>query len=101
MATRTFCDHCGNTCHNPKKFIFGPQMVRDSSKEELRQALEMARITGVTDPNGLKQAMQGIGQQVKPSHPTKVIDLCDTCVPIWLERVDKLCRASDADEKNV
>lgn len=105
MATRTFCDHCGNTVRSPHQFQFGPKPVRDTSSEELQYALRMARIGGFGDgagSAGIKQAMAGIGKPAPvPAHPTTTIDLCDVCIPIWLKRVSALCKASDPEEKDV
>lgn len=33
-----------------------------------------------------------------PTHQTKIVDLCETCTPIWLKRVAALTENSDPDE---
>lgn len=103
MATRTFCDHCGNTVRSPHKFQFGPKPVRDNSAEELQYTLEVARVGGFGGSSGsIKQAMAAIGKPAPvPAHPTTTIDLCDACIPIWLKRVGALCKASDPETKDV
>lgn len=71
--------------------MFGPQQVY--------QDAEKAYAQGVSRIIQQAQAQQNVGQQ-PPKQPPKIVDLCDTCAPIWYERVDRLCRASDAKEEN-
>lgn len=81
MATRTYCDHCGNTVNNLRKFGYGPAYEAPPQPPSLYAP-------------GLQAAHQmAVAQQVQCSAPTPpyyetvFLDLCSTCAPIWLKRV--------------
>lgn len=95
MAIRTFCDHCGNTCRSPNKFQFGPYAAQ-SVRDEISQAVA-AYPGAIQAVLKQAQAQSNIMGSQPPKHPIKILDLCDICAPIWYERVDKLCRASDPE----
>lgn len=105
MATRTYCDHCGNTVQNPKVLSFGDfrGKLRDEASQQavIQQAMDAMRIGGAFGGGG--NGGVSVTQQApsKAVAPIINVDLCDTCVPIWLRRVGALCKASDPEEKNV
>lgn len=95
MATRIYCDNCGNTVREPNKFCFGPlsHLYAGSSGG--------AGGSGAS-PNGGAGGLFGAGggfgasqQTSRPTTPMHVIDLCDTCQNVWMERVKKLTSASE------
>ncbi len=93
MATRTFCDHCGNTITNqPNIMSFGllHALLQHRAEEQAwaQQAMMAARAGHLS----------GHGMGPRPTAPDikiEDVDLCNTCVPIWLERVRNLCKQSD------
>lgn len=118
MATRTFCDHCGNTVQNPTVLSFGPlrsEILKLRSREDaLRQsAYDMQKAQAFGGGGGASGVGVGVGISIVGSggvaqapppdkHPQiKItdVDLCPTCVPIWFERVSRLCKASDPKEE--
>lgn len=81
-------------------FVFGPQPLQINYEAEKEYAKTVAGMGGgIAQMIKQAQAQQNVNK-LPPLHPTKVVDLCDVCVPIWLERVDKLCRASDPEGSN-
>lgn len=100
MATRMYCDQCGNT-------------IRKSTKAScyIGPALDYTHATTMNYPaypsgggmgnaanigNGLYMATPAIPV---PASPFLAIDLCDTCVVSWPERVKNLTRVSEPDAK--
>jgi hypothetical protein len=86
MATRTFCDHCGNAVTEHKEYSFGPKVHPI-----------------ILDPNGQRivghqvQFMNNGSVGIQGNSPPSVqtIDLCAACIPVWMERVRRLTGASD------
>lgn len=93
MATRTYCDHCGNTVRNPKVLSFGD--VRDAQNAEAMSRAQ-AGVGGIASLIAQPNAQRN--QNTSQSTEVIDVDLCPTCVPIWMERVKKLCEASDEKE---
>ena len=86
MGTRIFCDHCGNTVTQVNRYGFGPmpQYIPDYSNQQTIQRIQA------------QQSLIGIQYQaLAPQTPIKDVDLCNTCVPIWMKRVEALCKNSD------
>lgn len=118
MGTRRFCDHCGNTCRNPKVYSFGPSANHTMQTTVAMQNAYLATnasnisfsgVTGMPYTVGAGQATAGYGGSggsgtyCPPSVPAyghTDVDLCNTCAPIWLERVRKLTTASDPDAQS-
>lgn len=114
MATRTFCDHCGNTVVNPTVLSFGPfkaalqQMREHSERTRVMEAALQARQFAGSGGGGAGNINVAVsppgGQANTVANPQVVVtdvDLCLACVPIWFERVSKLCKASDPKESDV
>lgn len=81
MTTITIikCDHCGNKITKPNKFVFGPWTGYDDDDEEEERPRKRSPHTAPIEPK-----------------ITRIrIDLCNSCVPVWMERVKKLTGASD------
>lgn len=114
MATRTFCDHCGNTVREPNRFTFGPVPVyRDEdeaakmSKQQYAMVIGQAGVGGASGGGGggsvsklIKTVQAQQAAQAAPTKPTVQrvnIDLCDNCVPIWMQRVKKLTEPADEE----
>lgn len=117
MGTRLYCDHCGNTVTRHNKLGFGDvktalskadQRLEDiQSQQTYLEAIHQAKAFG--DLSVMRRAMQNIGvasgqvQSAPNSPPAKPsigifeVELCDNCVPIWMERVKNLCSQSDTD----
>jgi len=99
MATRTFCDHCGNTIRNPKVLSFGDlKGVLSRNEAQHRAVMQQvqalhANVQYIPPQAGPVSAKQSGVPEIGVTH----VDLCPTCVPIWLERVKALCKASDPD----
>lgn len=94
MATRTFCDQCGNTVKNPRRFSFGPV-----------PAHEPGPFHGNGGGVGVLGSGGGAFQQarsvpVEQHFPIVVIDLCPVCAPIWMKRAEALTKASDTDAQS-
>lgn len=116
MATRTFCDHCGNTVQNPTVLSFGPFKQEFGYLKEKEMAIKQAMhdihhpkyagaAAGAGSGGGYVQVVSvnaGVGAQKQAPSPTQIkvtdVDLCPACAPIWFERVSRLCRASDPKE---
>lgn len=95
MATRTYCDNCGNTVREPNKFCFGPISHFHKKEQQLMQMLKNTQ-----HGNGGAGGGGGGAVACQPppaSPPMNVIDLCDTCQNIWIDRVKKLTGESEID----
>lgn len=81
MATKVTitCDHCGNKISKSNKFRFGPTSSRYDEDDDEEYAKKPAR------------------RKEAPLAKEVTIDLCATCVPIWMERVRKLTTTSDPE----
>ena len=79
MATRTYCDNCGNTITMPFKYCYG---IYTGTPPQHVQAL--------SQQYGLAQ-----GGGVIPTTDFVVIDLCPTCKTVWMDRVRALTASSD------
>ena len=100
MATRTYCDQCGNTCHSPNKLMFGSHSIDQFGILNVQQG-------GLLTPPSLGHPFGTVSYPNKPaivvSAPARkwfnkiIIDLCDTCAPVWMERVKALTKESDPD----
>lgn len=103
MGTRRFCDHCGNTCRNPKVYSYGPSANYIMQTTSLAYQNTMAAANAITfTGNAMYGSLGGSGgsgaYSPAPPHISHTdVDLCDTCAPIWLERVRKLTAASDPE----
>lgn len=109
MATRTYCDQCGNTIREPNVFLFGPKKNLDYEKQQLMAALAHQQLAqasqnqgphgyaGLSSLGGNAGNSQGSTTPPKPMPDTVQIDLCDVCMPIWMARVKKLTSGSDPD----
>ena len=87
MATRQYCDHCGNTVRNPKQFCYGPYPAVNYVQAYVGQQQYAAGSTGILGASAYPTAI--------PSPEMVVIDLCDHCIPVWTKRVEMLTKASD------
>lgn len=92
MATRIYCDNCGNTVTTPIRFCFGPRSAIDAEVNDV-----ISRYLGTTPGVGGFQA--ALAQQNSNQAPLKTvtIDLCQICVPIWMTRVANLTKASEPE----
>jgi hypothetical protein len=103
MATRTYCDQCGHTCHSPNKLMFGSFMVEPSANYVGQQGQQaLGGIIYPPGPGNLGSIKMGNPVYSTPVYSPKwydrvVIDLCDACAPVWIERVKALTQASDPD----
>jgi hypothetical protein len=104
MATRTFCDHCGSTVRDPKVLSFGDmrsRLARQSEQEGLKAAIAAMRNDLNVGKAYAAAAMQNVNKSPAADLiPVIDVDLCPRCVPLWLERVRNLCKASDPEEKS-
>lgn len=93
VATRIYCDLCGNTIRNPAKYVFGPSplIIHNTSYQT------------VTYPGGGAGQLGGSYQTAMPTStayhaPTTIeVDLCPTCEKIWMKRVEGITKASAPD----
>ena len=102
MATRIYCDNCGNTCRNPQKYCFGSYAAINYVHYVAKQVPYHA--TYPQSPNVNMQANAGL-LGATPTYSTVattvatpelvVIDLCDHCTKIWMTRVENLTKVSD------
>lgn len=100
MATRIFCDHCGNTITKPNVFCYGPWsdvQVLAYGGNSGGAAVGSASGGGSGSANWVGGTSNHTYQSVAPVLKLVKVDLCDVCVPIWLERVRNLTKASDPD----
>lgn len=109
MGTRVFCDMCGNTCPSPAKYSFGCDRPRDYDKQVAAQAaaqsvnaLYQQQMVQHTQSmlSGSYGGIAGIagnaGSYAAVHVPARtVVDLCQHCEKIWLERVASITRSSD------
>lgn len=109
MGTRVFCDLCGNTCPSPAKYSFGCDRPRDYDKQVAAQAaaqnaLYQQQMSVAQSQNMLLGASYGgiagnagnAGSYAAVHVPARtVVDLCQHCEKIWLERVASITRSSD------
>lgn len=92
MATRIFCDHCGNTIAKPNIFCYGPwtevqQIAYTAGHGASGGLLGAVGAVGVGGPTVSTVAVEKLTQ----------VDLCNTCVSVWMMRVRNLTKVSDAD----
>lgn len=87
MATRIYCDHCGSTCRSPNVFCYGPVLYYQGSNAQTNVG-----ILGVGAGQSYYQISPPPPTPQKQAVATKQLDLCDRCVPIWMDRVDKLTK---------
>jgi len=85
MATKITitCDHCGNKIPKPNRFSFGPSPSRSYDEDE-----------DETEEYSPKKRQK---TAAVPLPKKETIDLCNLCVPIWMDRVRKLTTASDPE----
>ena len=83
MGVRYFCDHCGNTVHEFTKLSYG------DFHSALHDAYSITHHTITLHQHAVPQS------KPKPRVPIADVELCDHCIPIWLERVANLCKQSD------
>lgn len=83
MATRHYCDHCGNKIkeHNKGIMKFGPFKAIEAHQQMIQY--------GVTN----LQIMSSIVKNFEVME----VDLCDACLPIWYSRVRNLTKSSDPE----
>jgi hypothetical protein len=106
MATRIFCDHCGNTIREPLVYSFGPlKQINDHNSliqmqmQQQRQLALMQQNVGMGGNYGGGAA--GIASVTTCGSPTSAmidVDLCPVCAPIWMERVKNLTKRSDPED---
>lgn len=96
MATRTYCDMCGNTVRSPAKYCFGPAPTYHYSQQ-------LVSYPGVQTQGGL--SVLGGGQPgyatnvtTSPSMATVEVDLCPTCEKIWMKRVEAITKTSEVPD---
>lgn len=102
MGTRVFCDMCGNTCPSPAKYSFGCDRPRDYDKQVAAQNAAYQQMSVAQSQSMLVGVSYGgiagisgapyVGVHV-PART--VVDLCQHCEKIWLERVASITRSSD------
>lgn len=101
MGTRYFCDHCGNTVQKFTELAFGDlnSIIKGmSDRHEAMQQMQALRLQGVGAPGGnVAQGPYAQTPSAKPPINIMKVELCDNCVPIWMERVNNLCKQSDTD----
>lgn len=104
MGTRVFCDLCGNTCPSPAKYSFGCDRPRDYDKQVAAQNAAYQQMTAAQSHSMLLGASYGgiagiagnAGSYAAVHVPARtVVDLCQHCEKIWLERVASITRSSD------
>lgn len=80
MATKIVitCDHCGHSIPKANKFLVGPVAQYDEDEDE-------------DDEQPTKKSPKGLLTTKKIR-----VELCNACVPIWLDRVSKLTKTSDS-----
>jgi hypothetical protein len=83
MATRIFCDQCGNTISDNR-----PIVVLYGAFESM---------------NFFQQGQLGAniaqGAHTQNRIPPPQLDLCKICYPIWMDRVKNLTKVSDVSTK--
>ena len=99
MATRQYCDHCGNTIRNPHKYCYGPHPAVNYVATHLPNYAGYSQYPGVNAQSNMgtlggTPTYSTVATAV-PSPEMVVIDLCDHCVKIWMTRVENLTKASD------
>lgn len=92
MATRIYCDHCGNTCRNPNVFYYGPAPLLSPSYQNVQAVYVQGGLLGGGGGFNMPNPPTPPALQNKTSVVIESIDLCDRCVPIWMERVGKLTK---------
>lgn len=114
MATRRYCDHCGNTIKTPNVFSYGPfrmiEMYHSQQIQTMQQAVALQHIW--QNSQGQRQLGNLAGANSPPptqgppakshileKYQTIDVDLCDHCVPLWMERVRQITAQSDPEEK--
>ena len=107
MATRIYCDHCGNSIKNPNVLSYGPVKIVESYHQHQMQAHHFHVIAaqqqnmaqGIASAGQANQAMPQplLKPKILENHPIVDVDLCDHCVPIWMERVRQITAQSDPD----
>lgn len=88
MATRTFCDHCGNTVSFPTKYFYGTHNPNNYPQQGNGGLL------------GIPQQTLSVMAQAQASsimHNVVTVDLCPHCVPIWVKRVEAITAKSDPE----
>jgi hypothetical protein len=88
MATRLFCDHCGNCVTSVNKFCFG-EYPKTQFLPQQGGGYGVAP-PQLVPPQGGMQAAFRVDQLT-------VVDLCNTCGPIWMRRVANITKVSDPD----
>lgn len=105
MGTRLYCDHCGNTVRQFTKLAFGDLDSKIKAVNESHDAMQqqmLLRHQGVGGHSGLvTQGPYTSSPPVKPPIGIIKVELCDNCVPIWMKRVEMICKQSDVDETDV
>ncbi len=109
MGTRLYCDQCGNTVQKFNVVEFGqahPKEViaqYESDKRAYEAYCEKRAQQMRYDSDPFKSMMAQASQGSMPRAPTlpqyskTQVELCDHCLPIWLERVKNLTKASDVE----
>lgn len=107
MATRMFCDQCGNTIRESHKAscYIGPVLtMHDPSQQhainQYNQAVGVQNAQHLGAGSGSYSVMAGnYIPTTSATTPFLSLDLCNTCVKSWPERVKHLTRMSDPDVK--
>lgn len=102
MATRIFCDNCGNTVKEAIEYSYGPyKQIRREEHERMTYMQAMAGTARQQTMQGNLSVGVGLQGSVIPKVTAEMIhvDLCQTCVPIWMSRVRNLTQQSDPEEK--
>lgn len=89
MATRTFCDHCGNTVKTPNIFCYGPHQAVKNEVNAAFNAMHSSHI------GQMQIAGRATNNPALMMPELTQIDLCDTCVRVWMNRVTALTKTSD------
>jgi len=102
MATRIFCDHCGNTIRDPIVFCFGPHKAVQDQIDVYRQMHVQHQYAqqGIAWTTASVTTTSGYVPTPPPPQATisslEKIDLCQHCVSTWMSRVRNLTKESDA-----
>jgi len=113
VATRIYCDNCGNTIRDPQVFCFGPRYNYYNQNQHAQAQAYNQYVVGQAQAQ--QNAYGNLGGQVvtayvplppNPVPPTtsqviavEEVDLCQHCVSIWMARVKNLTKASDVPAK--
>lgn len=122
MVTKTFCDHCGHVARNHKVLSFGD--IQGKNVTDARHQIQMQMLAvqnaqaqrnmppyagggggggivgGSAGMAGGSAGMAGAYYAPPPSGPEFEIinvDLCQHCVPLWMNRVKAITKASDPE----